>query len=180
LANPPRNRKEEDIGNSQRELLDALGGHASGVSSSIDELRDAIAKELEGRRVFVIVDDVWAPDGVQAFSIHAGGSAILLTSRRARDFKLSGISVRNIELLNELEGDELFRAYANIADNVALDELQRKILGGLPPPRLPEVADNRVAAHDHLERSGAARRAALQPVARLKLNSASQAFISAP
>jgi hypothetical protein len=93
LANPPRNRKEEDIANSQRGLLDALGGHASGVSSSIDELRDTIAKELEGRGVFVIVDDVWAPDAVQAFSIHADGSAILLTSRRARDFELSGISV---------------------------------------------------------------------------------------
>jgi hypothetical protein len=93
------------------------------------ELRDCDARRHKARRIFVIVDDVLASDAVQAFSIHADGSAILLTSRRARDFELSGISVTNIELLNELEADELFRAYANIADNVALDELQRRILG---------------------------------------------------
>ena len=85
------NRKE-DIRNRQRGLLDALDGHASGASSSIHEVRDAIAKELEARRVLVIVDDVWAPDAVHAFSIHADGSAVLLTNRRAKDFELLTVS----------------------------------------------------------------------------------------
>ena len=122
------NLKEEEIKDRQRGLLDALGGHAPGAAS-IDELRDAITKELDGRKVLIVVDDVWTPNDVRAFSIRADGCAVLFTSRKTRGFELNGVSIKNIELLDEPEAEGLFRAYAGIADNVALTDPQRKILG---------------------------------------------------
>jgi hypothetical protein len=123
------NLKQEEIKNRQRGLLSALGGHVAVTSLSIDELRDAIAKELDGRSVLIIVDDVWTSNDVRAFSIRVDGCAILFTSRQNSGFKHNDVPIKNIELLNEGEAEGLFRAYAGIADNVALDEPQQKILG---------------------------------------------------
>jgi hypothetical protein len=123
------NLKEEEIRNRQRGLLDALGGRGPGASSSIDELRDAITKELDGRKVLIIVDDVWTSNDVRAFSVRADGCAVLFTSRKSSGFELNGVSIKNIELLDKQEAEGLFRAYAGIADNVPLDDVRRKILG---------------------------------------------------
>jgi hypothetical protein len=121
------NLKEEQIKDRQRGLLGSLGGQASGVSS-IDELRDAITKELDGRKALIIVDDVWTPSDVRAFSIRSDGCAVLFTSRMTRSFEVNGVSVKNIELLDEPEAAGLFRAYAGIKDDVTLNDVQRKIL----------------------------------------------------
>jgi len=122
------NLKEEEIKDRQRGLLAALGGQAPGMSS-IDELRHAITKELDGRNVLIVVDDVWTPNDVRAFSIRSNGCAVLFTSRKTSGFDQNNVPVMNIELLDDPEAERLFRAYADIADGVVLNELQWKILG---------------------------------------------------
>jgi WD40 repeat protein len=123
-----QNLKEEELKDEQRGLLDVLGGRQSGAAS-IDELRDAITKELDGREVLIIVDDVWTANDVHAFNVRADGCSVLFTSRRSSGFDLNNVPVKNIELLDWPEAEELFRAYADIADNVALDEVAGRILG---------------------------------------------------
>ena len=76
-----------------------------------------------------MVDDVRTAIDVRAFSIRSAGCAILFTGRKASSFQLNNVPVTNIKLLDELEAEELFRAYARIADNVTLNDVQRKILG---------------------------------------------------
>jgi hypothetical protein len=121
--------KEEDVRDQQQELLKDLGGQTRGSSSSIDDLRDAITKELDGRKVLLVIDDVWTSNDVRAFSIRAEGCAVLFTSRKASGFERNDVPIKNIELLEEPEAEELFRAYVGIADNVELKYIQRKILG---------------------------------------------------
>ena len=65
---------------------------------------------------------------MRAFTIRIEGCAVLFTSRRARGLERNDVQITEIELLDENEAEGLFRAYASIPDDVALNEPQRKIL----------------------------------------------------
>jgi hypothetical protein len=121
------NCKEEDLKARQRNLHADLGGQAS-PSPSIDELRDAIVKELHARNVLIVVDDVWTSNDVRAFGIRSEGCAVIFTSRKSSGFDDNDVPTKNIELLSEPEAEGLFRAHAGIADDLALDDAQGKIL----------------------------------------------------
>jgi hypothetical protein len=122
------NRKEDDVRVQQRDLLKELGGQTRGSSSSIDDLRDAITKELNGRKVLLVIDNVWTSNDVRAFNIRAEGCAVLFTSRKSSGFEQNDVPIKNIELLEQSEAEKLFRACADIADNAELKDVQRMIL----------------------------------------------------
>lgn len=126
--------KAQEIENKQRGLLETLRDNAYNESLSqrwlsIDELRDAIARELDGRSVLIVVDDVWTSRDVRAFNIRSKGCAVLFIGRKNSGFEHNDVPVKNVELLGNEEAEELFRAYAKIDDSVPLDDIQQKILG---------------------------------------------------
>jgi NB-ARC domain/Trypsin-like peptidase domain/APAF-1 helical domain len=121
------NCKEDELNERQRTLLAAFGGDPS-TTRSIDELREAITKELHDRHVLIVADDVWTSNDVRAFSVRSEGCAVIFTSRKSSGFDDNDVPIKNIELLSEPEAERLFRAHAGIADDVALDGAPRKVL----------------------------------------------------
>jgi hypothetical protein len=122
------NKSLTEVESLQQKLLARLSGKLH-TESTLDGLRDAIDKELEGRRVLLIVDDVWTPNDVRAFDIRREGCAVVFTSRKRSGFDAHGVTVKDVEFLSEAEAEALFRDYAGIPEKTPLDETQRKILG---------------------------------------------------
>jgi hypothetical protein len=111
----------------QAGLLSRLGGRIE-RDQSLDGLRQAIARELAGRRMILIVDDVWTLLAIQAFQIQVDGCAVVYTSRRRAGFEKCGLPTRDIELLDVNEAGELFRMHANLPAGIAMSEAAAGIL----------------------------------------------------
>jgi hypothetical protein len=122
------NKSLTEVESLQQKLLARLSGKLR-TESTLDGLRDAIDKELEGRSVLLIVDDVWTPNDVRAFDIRREGCAVVFTSRKRSGFDAHGVAVRDVEFLSQTEAETLFRDYADLSENAMLDETQRQILG---------------------------------------------------
>ena len=81
-----------------------------------------------GRRVILIVDDVWTDEAVHAFDVRQEGCAILYTSRKRSGFDANNVPVNDVELLDPIEAEWLFRAYARIEEDQALSRNASKIM----------------------------------------------------
>ena len=111
----------------QQKFLARLSGK-SHVESTLDGLRDAIDK-TKGRSILLVVDDVWTPIDVRAFDIRREGCAVVFTSRKREGFDAHGVALKNVELLDKAEAENLFRDYAGLPENVELDATLLQILG---------------------------------------------------
>ena len=111
----------------QARLLSHLGGRIE-RDQSLEGLRQAIEKELAGRQMLLIVDDVWTPLAIRAFQIQVEGCAVVYTSRRQADFNTCGLPTIDIDLLNVNEARELFQKHANLPGEIPLSTAANEIL----------------------------------------------------
>jgi hypothetical protein len=117
----------QDLESEQRNLASKLGA-VRVEKQSMHELRETLAKQLSGRRVLLIIDDIWTEEAVRAFDIRQKGCAILFTSRKRSGFDANNVPVKDVELLGQDEAESLFRAHAKIDDNQAISRDARKIM----------------------------------------------------
>ena len=117
----------QDLESEQRKLASKLGAEQV-EKQSLHELRETLAEQLSGRRVLLIIDDLWIEEGVRAFNIRQDGCAILFTSRKRSSFDANNVLVKDVELLDQNGAEWLFRAHARIDDGQALSQDARKIM----------------------------------------------------
>jgi hypothetical protein len=122
------NKSLTEVESLQQKLLTRLSGK-SRADLTLDGLREAIVKELEGQSVLLVVDDVWTPNDVHAFDIRRKGCAVVFTSRKRSGFDAHGVTVKDVEFLSETEAETLFRDHAGLGVDAPLVEAQRQILG---------------------------------------------------
>jgi hypothetical protein len=107
------NKVPQDIQALQEKLLLRLGGRAE-RDQTLDGMRQAIEKQLAGRHVLLIIDDVWTRLTVRAFQFRAEGCAVIYTSRRRAGFDDCGVAVHGVDLLTDCEARQLFRMHADL------------------------------------------------------------------
>ncbi|MEV4755356.1 AfsR/SARP family transcriptional regulator [Micromonospora sp. NPDC049559] len=114
--------------------LRALGPPPGGLPPQLDELTGWYRSRLAGRRVLVVVDDVWHADQVRPLIPAEAGSALLLTSWR-RLGALDGVRRVPVGPLAVSDAEALLARLAGAsrvaADPAATAELVR-LCGGLP------------------------------------------------
>ncbi|HAB19657.1 MAG TPA: hypothetical protein DCE44_24890 [Verrucomicrobiales bacterium] len=86
----------------QGALLKALTGEVPGLAT-VRECADAIREALTGRKVLVILDDVWEADHASLFRAIPAGCRLLVTTRNAEVLVGLGAQEQRLDLLSPLE-----------------------------------------------------------------------------
>jgi len=83
----------------QNQLLSQLTG-SKHASTTERETKDALRKAFEGRRVMVMLDDVWTFDDADAFSVNSSLGRLLLTTRNQEVLVGIGAAEHRVDVLS--------------------------------------------------------------------------------
>jgi hypothetical protein len=95
-----------DLVSAQLELLGRLGVSEAAVRAP-SEGRRLLQDALAGRRVLLIVDDVWSDAAAIAFRVTGAGSRVIYTSRDAGVLAAVGVWMQTVDVLPEATALEL-------------------------------------------------------------------------
>ncbi|KAL6311802.1 hypothetical protein AAG906_020912 [Vitis piasezkii] len=127
-------------------ILESVSGHSSYTSNTLQSLQDSLQEELNGKRFFLVLDDIWNEDPnswstLQApFRNGAQGSVVMVTTRL--EDVASIMRTTSSHHLSKLSDEDCWSLFARIAfENITPDARQnlepigRKIIkkcDGLP------------------------------------------------
>ncbi|RVW74214.1 putative disease resistance RPP13-like protein 1 [Vitis vinifera] len=127
-------------------ILESVSGHSSDTSNTLQSLQDSLQKKLNGKRFFLVLDDIWNEDPnswstLQApFRNGAQGSVVMVTTRL--EDVASIMRTTSSHHLSKLSDEDCWSLFARIAfENITPDARQnlepigRKIIkkcDGLP------------------------------------------------
>jgi transcriptional regulator with XRE-family HTH domain len=124
-----------DLALKMREWINTLGGAISETASTIDGLKETLAKLLKERTCLLIVDDVWQRTHVEAFRVDAPRCRLLLVTRDAQIASAVGAEVHSTPVMTSTEAVALLEAWANgrltKVDTGVKSQIVKR-LGGLP------------------------------------------------
>jgi hypothetical protein len=124
-----------DIPTKLREWIVRLGGEATGLSPTVDSLKEELATVVSDRACLLIVDDVWELDDLTAFRVGGPGCRSLITTRDAALARKFGADVLPIPQMAMPEAVKLLEEWARgkLAETeLALKERIAAMLARLP------------------------------------------------
>ena len=118
-----------------REWANELHAVVTSNAPSVDELKNAISKELKQRSCLLIADDVWRKEHAEAFADGGPQCRLVITTRDAAMAEDLGATVQPVPLMTQAEAVMLLEEWAGGALATAEPALKVRIvdrLGRLP------------------------------------------------
>jgi hypothetical protein len=111
----------------QNQLLRQLTGSKETLTTE-QEAKDALREALEGRRILMVLDDLWTVDHAHAFSVDAPSARLLITTRNQEVLVGLGAEEHHVDVLSL---NDALKMLADWAGEQSPDKL---------PPEAAEVA----------------------------------------
>lgn len=117
----------------QRRLAEHLGLDTSTFDSNYEGNRDRLKRLLEGKRLLILLDNVWDAKAVEAFRLGLSGCTVLFTTRKERIATALGATLTPLGVLSAAEGSALilkltgFPAEALVANDQTAGTLAAQI-----------------------------------------------------